>query len=173
MFFVTSINNIMKILFIQTGGTIDKDYPKQSKGYAFEINEPAVKNILKKINPSFEFEILPLMKKDSLDIKTADRKKLLDACKKNSASKIIITHGTDTIIETAKYLSGIKNKAIILTGSFKPEKFKDSDADFNIGLAIGAVSVLKTGVYIAMNGRVFEFGKVVREKISGKFNSRL
>lgn len=70
-----------KITFIQTGGTIDKDYPKTTKGYAFEIAEPAVKRILEKLNPSFEYEIISVLKKDSLDITNQDRQKILDTCK--------------------------------------------------------------------------------------------
>src|SRR4030043_103547 len=144
----------MKITFIQTGGSIDKDYPRKVRGYAFEIGEPAINRILKKLNPNFEFEVISVLKKDSLDISEKDRGKIYQACLKAS-DKIIITHGTDTMIDTAKKLSGIKNKVIVLTGAMKPEKFKDSDADFNLGVAVGAMSVLKDGIYIAMNGRVY------------------
>ena len=161
----------MKILFVQTGGTIDKDYPKAIAGYAFEITEPAVKGILSKINPSFDFEIVSLMKKDSLDITDDDRRKLYDTCKSADTDKIIITHGTDTIIETAKYLSALKNKTIILTGAFKPEKFKDSDAEFNLGFAIGALNKSENGVYIAMNGGLFECNKVKRDLSNGRFSN--
>ena len=145
----------MKILFFQTGGTIDKDYPKAIAGYAFEIAEPAVKRILHKINPSFEFEIIQLLQKDSLDITKEDREKISEACLSSDTDKIIITHGTDTMIQTAQHLSGIKNKTIILTGAIKPEKFKDSDAEFNMGFALGALSIAEPGIYIAMNGRLF------------------
>lgn len=154
---------------MQTGGTIDKDYPKQTKGYAFEINEPAVKQILKKINPSFQYEVISLLRKDSLDLTVKDKKKIFEECEKTETDKIIITHGTDTMIETAKSLSEIKNKTIVLTGAFKPEKFTDTDADFNVGAAVGAVSVLEYGVYIAMNGRVFKYNEVIRDKETGKF----
>lgn len=89
----------MKILLIQTGGTIDKDYPRLTKGYAFEITEPAVKRILGDINPTFDFKILPLLQKDSLDLNDEDRKKIRAACIKTKADKIVITHGTDTMME--------------------------------------------------------------------------
>ncbi|MDO9575611.1 MAG: asparaginase domain-containing protein, partial [bacterium] len=92
----------MKITFIQTGGTIDKDYPKLAKGYGFEIGEPAVKRILEKVNPNFGFEIISILKKDSLDITDEDREKIYEVCVKADSDKIIITHGTDTMIETAK-----------------------------------------------------------------------
>lgn len=159
----------MKILFIQTGGTIDKDYPRQTKGYAFEINEPAVKEILEKINPAFDYEVISVLRKDSLDLTAKDRKKIFEICERADFNKIVITHGTDTMIETARFLSEVKDKTIVLTGAFKPSKFSNSDADFNVGAAIGAVGVLGRGVYIVMNGMVFEYDKVQRNKITGKF----
>jgi L-asparaginase len=159
----------MKIVFIQVGGTIDKDYPRTQKGYAFEIAEPAVKRILGKVRPSFDFEIISLLKKDSLDMTEKDRDKILEACQKTDANRIVITHGTDTMIETAKKLNRIKNKIIIVTGAMKPEKFSDSDASFNVGAAVGAMNVLRSGVYIAMNGRVLPWNKVERDKRTGCF----
>lgn len=159
----------MKILFIQTGGTIDKDYPLLTRGYPFEITEPAVQRILENINPSFDFEILPLLQKDSLVLTDDDREKILDACINTDVKKIIITHGTDTIIETAQKLSGIKDKVIILTGALRPERFSNSDASFNIGVAIGAINVLEDGIYIAMNGKIFDYRKVMRDNETGRF----
>jgi len=158
----------MKIIFIQTGGTIDKDYPKTKKGYAFEISEPATKRILEKLNPNFEYEIISVLKKDSLDITESDRNKILEECKKLKENKIIITHGTDTMIETAKKLSLIKDKVIILTGSMRPERFSNSDAPINLGIAIGAISILNNGVYIAMHGKVIAWGKCGRNS-KGQF----
>jgi len=158
----------MKITFIQTGGSIDKDYTKVTGGYSFEIGEAAVKRILEKSKPNFEFEIVPLIRKDSMDMTDEDRERIREACKK-AGNKIIITHGTDTMLETAENLIGIDNKVIILTGAMKPERFKNSDAAFNIGTAIGAVNVLENGVYIAMNGRVYPWNKVTRDMETGKF----
>lgn len=159
----------MKILFIQTGGTIDKDYPRITGGYAFEITEPAVKRILEKIKPGFEYEILSLMRKDSQDISMADREKILDACRRAACDRIIVTHGTDTMIETARTLSAITDKTIILTGAMRPERFTDSDAAFNIGVAIGAANTLQPGVYIAMHGRVFSYDRAQRDIATGRF----
>ncbi|MFA5403774.1 MAG: asparaginase domain-containing protein [Ignavibacteria bacterium] len=161
----------MKILFIQTGGTIDKDYPKQAKGYAFEISEPAVRQILERVNPSFEYKMISLLRKDSMDLTVKDKKKIFETCVEADTDKIIITHGTDTMIVSAKFLSEIKNKTIVLTGASMPEKFSNSDADFNVGAAVGAVNVLGRGVYIAMNGRVFKYDEVQRNKLTGKFES--
>jgi L-asparaginase len=159
----------MKIVFIQTGGTIDKDYPRAKGGYAFEIGEPAVKRILQRINPNFDFEIISILRKDSLDITEDDRKKIHDACKRVSANKIVVTHGTDTMIKTAEKLNRIKGKVIVLTGAVKPQKFVDSDASFNLGTAVGAVNVLQKGVYIAMNGRIHPWNKVKRNSHTGQF----
>lgn len=158
----------MKILFVQTGGTIDKDYPKTVKGYAFEICEAAIKNILERIHPGFEYEIKTLMRKDSSEITETDRKRIIDYCRKTAYKKIIITHGTDTIIQTAKKLSKIKNKTIVLTGAFKPEKFKNSDADFNVGFALGAMNNAPSGVFIALNGKLFS-AENIRRKKNGEF----
>ena len=159
----------MKIAFIQTGGTIDKDYPKTTGGYAFEIGESAAKRILQRTNPSFDFEIVSILRKDSLDITEGDRKKIHDACEKIAVDKIVVTHGTDTMIETAEKLSGIKGKVIVLTGALKPEKFVDSDASFNLGTAAGAINILQHGVYIAMNGRIYPWNKVKRNRETGQF----
>ncbi len=162
---------LMGILFIQTGGTIDKDYPRTVKGYAFEITEPAIKNIIERIHPGFKYKVITLMRKDSRDIKEIDRKKIVTFCQSTSYRKIIITHGTDTIIKTAQLLTLIKNKTIILTGAFKPEKFKNSDADFNAGFAVGALNHTPDGVYIALQGKLFRANNVKRNK-NGEFTEK-
>ena len=162
----------MKIAFIQTGGTIDKDYPKATGGYAFEIAEPAVKRILQRVNLNFDWEIISILRKDSQDITEEDRQKIRDACENNAADKIIVTHGTDTMIETAEKLSNIKDKVIVLTGAMKPEKFADSDASFNLGVAVGAINILEQGVYIAMNGKVYRWNKVKRDSQTGQFSEK-
>jgi L-asparaginase len=159
----------MKILFMQTGGTIDKDYPKTKNGYAFEISQPAVKRILEKLNPSFDYDIVSVLKKDSLDITEEDREKILKSCQKSSADKIIITHGTDTMLETAKKLSVVKDKTIIITGSMRPEMFSNSDAPINVGVAIGALNVLENGIYLAMHGKVLLWSKCKRNLKTGQF----
>ena len=159
----------MRIVFIQTGGTIDKDYPRTQKGYAFEIKEPAVERILQKAHPNFDYKVIPLLKKDSQDITEQDRERIRETCESVDADKIVITHGTDTMLETAQKLNGIKNKVIILTGAIRPEKFVDSDASFNVGAAIGAINILSKGVYVALNGRIYPWNKVKRNKKTGQF----
>ena len=158
-----------KIIFIQTGGTIDKDYPRDKKGWAFEIGSPAVSRILKILNPSFKSEVIEVLKKDSLELDSIDRRKIEKAVKNNEINKVIITHGTDTMIETASFLAkSIEGKVVIITGAMKPERFKDSDALINVGVSIGAVQTLENGVYICMHGVVKKWNEIQRD-LNGKY----
>jgi L-asparaginase len=159
----------MKITFIQTGGTIDKDYPRKTGGYAFEIAEPAVARILQIANPNFEYEVLTALRKDSLEITEEDREKIFQACKDAGNDRVIVTHGTDTMIETAAKLSAVKDKTIILTGALLPERFSNSEAMFNIGTAVGAINIIQHGVYIAMNGRIYPWDQCERDPDTGWF----
>lgn len=146
----------MKIVFVQTGGTIDKDYPQglSNHGYEFKINEPAVLETLERIKPFFQVEMIRHLQKDSLDITDEDRQKIKELVESIDTDKIVVTHGTDTIGLTAETLSGIKDKTIVLTGAMIPEKFRESDADFNIGMAVGAVQKMPHGVYVALHGEL-------------------
>jgi L-asparaginase len=157
----------MKITFITTGGTIDKAYSKKKGTYNFDILDPSVKNILKNTAPNFEYDIISLLKKDSMDITDEDKQLIFDTCKKVDNDKIIITHGTDTILDTAKKIAGI-NKTVVLVGASQPERFKETDADFNIGMAVGSINILPNGVYVAMNGRIYEHNKCKKHD-SGHF----
>lgn len=159
----------MKILFIQTGGTIDKDYSQAGKTYDFEISEPAIERILLCIAVGFEYEIFSLLKKDSMDLTNEDRQEIHKVCEETPYDKIIITHGTDTMPETARTLADIKGKTIVLTGAARPERFSNSDAAFNIGTAIGAINMIKDGVFIAMNGRIFPYDNVQKNQKTGQF----
>ncbi|PIR94892.1 asparaginase [Candidatus Falkowbacteria bacterium CG10_big_fil_rev_8_21_14_0_10_37_6] len=149
----------MKINFIQTGGTIDKDYiaGANNHGYNFVIDKPASEMILKKIKPNFDYSVESISKKDSLDLTNEDRNKILLFCRKSLAKKIIITHGTDTILQTAEKLSVIADKTIVLTGAMRPASCNDSDAAFNIGVAVGGIQNLKYGIYIAMRGIIYSW----------------
>lgn len=160
----------MKITFIQTGGTIDKDYPHTTKGWAFEFGEPATNRILEKLDPSFDYEVITSCQKDSLEITEEDRKDLADLIKNTKGDKFIITHGTDTMIETATYLSEqVPNKLIIITGAMRPERFSNSEAPINLGCAIAAANLMKKGVFIAMHGIVKTHTEINRNLESGKF----
>jgi L-asparaginase len=160
----------MKILFIQTGGTIDKDYPHTTKGWAFEFGEAAAKRVLTKLNPSFDYEIITAFKKDSLEVTDEDRQKLLELILQHHEEKIIITHGTDTMMETGKYLLGkVGSKLIIITGAMRPEMFTNSDADLNIGAAIATANLKQSGVYLAMHGIVKPVSEIKRNMETGKY----
>lgn len=157
--------NALKITFIQTGGTIDKDYPKTRNGWAFEIGDPAIQRILEKINPTFTYEIITAFKKDSLEIDSSDRNHLLALIQKQPSTIFIITHGTDTLIKTGKFLEkNLNEKLVILTGALRPERFTNSDAALNIGTAIGAANILSKGIYIAMNGLIQTANSAKRDK---------
>jgi len=146
----------MKITCIQTGGTIDKDYPQglSDHGYNFKIREPAILETLERIKPMYEIEMIRHMQKDSLDITDEDRQGLLEVVTGLDNDKVVITHGTDTIGITAEVLASVPKKTIVLTGAMMPEKFRESDADFNIGMAMGAVQKLPVGVYVALHGEL-------------------
>lgn len=158
----------MKIVFITTGGTIDKIYFDTKSGY--EIGDPQVIEILSEAEVAFEYEIHPLFRKDSLDLTNADREEIRDAIEAESCERIIVTHGTDTMVETAHALLGCRNKTIVLTGSLSPARFKTSDAEFNLGMAIAAVQTLPSGVYITMNGRVFLATEVRKNREENRFD---
>ena len=161
----------MNILFVQTGGTIDKDYAKVWKAYAFEIEDPAVKRILARVSPTFKYRIETVCKKDSMDLTDEDRQALYECCDEAPESHIIITHGTDTMSQTADTLSRLSGKTIVITGSARPERFENTDAHFNVGVAVGAVEALEPGVYIAMNGVVSRWDKVRKDPKTGQFLS--
>lgn len=160
----------MKLVFIQTGGTIDKDYPHTTKGWAFEFGEPAAKRIIKKLNPSFEYEILTSCQKDSLEITEEDRNNLVELIQNHKENKFIITHGTDTMIETAAFLKKrIKDKLIVLTGAMLPERFCNSEAAINIGCAIATANLMEKGVFITMHGIVKTNTEINRHLENGKY----
>lgn len=149
------------ITFIQAGGTIDKDYlPNEvNHGYNFEIGEPAYTDILAKVQPRFQFDFKSVVRKDSLDLTENDRELIKSHVETLDNDHIIITHGTDTIHQTAALLATIHGKTIILTGAMTPEKFRLSDAEFNLGMAVAAVQTLPPGVYIALYGQVTPWEK--------------
>jgi L-asparaginase len=144
----------MELKIFTTGGSIDKHYSTRLSN--FIVGDPQIGKVLEESNVNFSFEIEPLFQKDSLEITDADRRKILRKVKADPHHHILITHGTDTMILTAKVLSGIPGKVIVLTGAMQPAAFKVTDAAFNIGGAIIAVQNLPEGVYIVMNGQVFD-----------------
>jgi len=143
----------MKIQILTTGGTIDKIYFDRKSEY--QVGDPQAKGVLQRANVVLDYEVESILKKDSLDLTDADRdliRKKVATCRHD---RIIITHGTDTMIATAGVLREIPGKTIVMTGSMYPAQFHESDAVFNLGCAVTAVQILPPGVYIAMNGRIF------------------
>lgn len=156
-----------KLRIFTTGGTIDKIYFDAKSEY--EVGEPQIGEILREMGVIFPFEITPLMRKDSLDMTGEDREQIRKSVQQCPESQILITHGTDSMTETAAALDGITGKTIVLTGALNPARFRGSDAMFNIGGAVAAVQSLGLGVYIFMNGRVFQAHKVRKNREKNRF----
>jgi L-asparaginase len=144
----------MKIKIFTTGGTIDKVYFDQKSEY--QVGDPQAKGVLERANATLEYEVESIIKKDSLDFTDEDRELIRKDVEICPFERILITHGTDTMIDTAKVLESVPGKTIVLTGSMYPAQFRDSDAVFNLGCAVTAVQILEHGVYIVMNGRIFK-----------------
>lgn len=144
----------MTMKIFTTGGTIDKIYFDAKS--EFQVGEPQMAELLREANVSVDFQVESLMRKDSLDLTDADRQLIRDRVAGDPSTRILVTHGTDTMIDTAKALLGIAGKTIVLTGAMQPASLRISDAVFNIGYAVAAAQLLAPGVYIAMNGRVFD-----------------
>ena len=159
----------MQIRFITTGGTIDKVYFDELS--QFEVGESVVEHTLREGLVEFEWTVVPLMKKDSLEVRDADRQVLRDYIANDDATRYVITHGTDTMPETAEFLRDLDGRTIVLTGALTPARFRTTDAVFNVGMAVAAVQTLEPGVYIAMNGQVFEAGAVRKNRAENRFEA--
>jgi L-asparaginase len=159
------------IHFVTTGGTIDKDYLTRKGTRNFTIGDPAVERILETIapEPAFDYAVESVLKKDSLDADADDRRRIAEACRVAPGENVVVTHGSDTMIETAEQLDC--EKTVVLTGAARPQRMTDSDAAFNVGMAVGAVQSLEEGVYVAMSGRVYEHDDVEKRE-DGQFVSR-
>ncbi len=144
----------MKIKIVTTGGTIDKIYFDRKSEY--QVGDPQIAEVLKEANVTFDYEIVSILRKDSLDLTDEDRQLIYETIRSDPHRHFVVTHGTDTMIQTATALRNIADKVIVLTGSMQPAKFRFNDAVFNIGCAVTSVQILPSGVYIAMNGRIFE-----------------
>jgi L-asparaginase len=157
------------IRFITTGGTIDKIYFDALS--QFEVGESQVEHILKEGLVQFDYEIVPLLQKDSLEMTAADRAVLRDHIRNSEGRLFVITHGTDTMAATAEALQGLEDKIIVLTGALTPARFRTTDAIFNVGMAVAAVQVSPPGVYIAMSGQVFAAGEVRKNRAENRFEA--
>ncbi|HUT85654.1 MAG TPA: asparaginase domain-containing protein [Elusimicrobiales bacterium] len=161
----------MAIRIIITGGTFDKEYNELSGELFFKNTH--LHEMLRLGRCKLPVKTTQLMLVDSLFMKPSDRKKVLETCNKCSEKKLVITHGTDTMEITARYLGAkIKDKTIILTGAMVPYKFGSSDGMFNLGSALSFAQCLPCGVYVAMNGKIFSYKNVRKNKKSGIFEEK-
>ena len=152
-----------------TGGTIDKVYFDALSEY--QVGEGALAEILGQAGVTLQHRITPLMRKDSLELTDDDRASIRDAVAGSAARHILITHGTDTMVLTARFLSDIQDKIIVLTGAMQPNALKGSDAPFNVGFALAAAQAMPCGVYIAMNGRILDPATTVKDRANHRFVS--
>lgn len=161
----------MSIKLFITGGTIDKHYNELNGELHFDHS--FIPNILEQGRCTVDISTETLLSKDSLEMNDLDRELIFKACHKAGESHIIITHGTDTMVQTAKSLSNrLEGKVVVLVGAMIPYAFKKSDALFNMGCAVTAVQCLQEGVYIVMNGHVFSWDNVLKNKEVGLFQKK-
>jgi L-asparaginase len=161
----------MTIRILATGGTFDKEY-NELNGELF-FKDTHLNEILQLGRSRLDVNIRTLMMIDSLDMKESDRDIILQNCQKSDEEKIVITHGTDTMVATAKVLAAAQmKKTIILTGAMIPYKFGSSDGLFNLGSALAFAQALPHGVYIAMNGRHFKWDNVTKNTKTGYFEEK-
>lgn len=159
----------MFIRFITTGGTIDKIYFDDLG--QFEVGDSQVNYILNEGLVGFDYDVVPLLQKDSLDMTAADRSKLRSYVASDDSQRYVITHGTDTMVDTAEALTGLAGKTIVLTGALSPARFRSTDAVFNVGMAVAAAQMAAPGVYIAMSGQVFAAGEVRKNRDENRFEA--
>jgi len=157
------------MLIITTGGTIDKVYFDANSEY--EVGESMVPHMFAEVKANVDYTLAQLFRKDSLEISDDDRALIRAECERSEETRIVITHGTDTMTATAEALVGIPDKTIVLTGSLAPARFRATDAVFNVGCALGAAAGFPPGIYIAMHGQVFEAGKVRKNLEAGRFEA--
>ena len=157
----------MSIRIITTGGTFDKLYFDALSD--FKIGEPMATRLLEEANVSFDYVVQPLLRKDSLEITDADRAAIRQAVDASAEARVLVTHGTDTMVDSARALQGIDAKTVVFLGAMQPARMRDSDAQFNLGVACSAVQLLPPGIYIAMNGRIFDPFEVSKNRAKGRF----
>lgn len=159
----------MKIKILATGGTFDKIYYDAKSD--FHIGEPMALPILQEANATFDYEVESILKKDSLDIDDDDRELIRCAVEREPCERIVITHGTDSMIKTAMCLLEIENKTIVITGAMQPARMRYSDSAYNIGVATAAVQLLEPGVYVAMNGKIHDPRSTTKNVEMSRFES--
>lgn len=160
----------MSIRILVTGGTFDKEYD-EIRG-TLDFGDTHLPEMLRRGRCGVEVEIRTLMMVDSLELSDGDRETIAQNCRRAPEERIVITHGTDTMVETAAALAAsVQGKTVVLTGAMIPYAFGSSDGLFNLGSAISFVQVLPPGVYLAMNGRCFPWNDVRKNRKTGRFES--
>lgn len=157
------------ILVVTTGGTIDKQYFDALSEY--QIAESVIQRILQTARVAHPFRVVELMRKDSLELTDEDRALIAATIAAAPETHVVVTHGTDTMTETAEALAGIEGKTMVLCGALSPARFAESDAAFNLGMAFACCQAARAGVWITMNGSVFDGLKVRKDRKVGKFVS--
>jgi len=157
----------LKIKIFTTGGTFDKIYFDAKS--EFQFADTIIGDLLEEANISFDYDIVTLLEKDSLDMNEVDRKLIHDAVNNVNEDKILISHGTDTMVETAQALLNICDKTIVLFGAMRPARMRHSDATYNLGAACAAVQLLPAGVHLAMNGQIFDPRNVIKNRAQNRF----
>ena len=156
------------ILILTTGGTIDKNYFDALSEY--QIVDSGIPALLAEARVALPCRLVELMRKDSLELTDADRLTIATTAREAPETRIVITHGTDTMAETAKVLTAqVPGKTMVLTGALSPARFAETDANFNLGMAFATAQLSPAGVYIAMSGQVFDGLKVRKDRAAGKF----
>ena len=158
------------VLVLTTGGTIDKAYFDALSAY--QVGETQIGKLLETARVACPYEVRELMRKDSLELDDEDRVTIAAAVRDAEATHIVITHGTDTMTETARVLGDAGGKTVVFVGALAPARFAESDAPFNLGMAFATAQVAPPGVYITMNGTVFPANSVVKDRARGAFVSR-
>ncbi|MBV2148509.1 asparaginase [Sphingobium sp. AS12] len=155
------------ILILTTGGTIDKIYFDALSDY--QVGETVMARLLDVARVKRPFRIEEVVRKDSLELDDADRALIYARVAAAPESHIVITHGTDTMTDTAKALADIPGKTVVLVGALAPARFGESDASFNLGMAFATAQVAQPGIYITMSGSVFRADAVVKDRAKGAF----
>ena len=155
------------ILVLTTGGTIDKNYFDALSEY--QIVDSGIPALLKEARVALPFRIAEVCRKDSLELTDEDRAGIARSVAEAPETRIVITHGTDTMTDTARALAGIPGKTVVLTGALSPARFAETDAGFNLGMAFATAQVAPPGVYIAMSGQVFGGLRVRKDREAGRF----
>ena len=157
----------MTLRIFTTGGTIDKTYFDQKDHY--HVGEPQASGVMERANVTVDYDIVPILRKDSLDMTDQDRELIRVTIVADPATQVVVTHGTDTMATTARHLAGIAGKTVVFTGSMYPAQYRDSDAVFNLGCALIAAQTLGHGVYIAINGQIFDPARAVKNVERNRF----